>query len=48
LSSHLFFVIHAATGFAVTLRCGAGSSVTLNPGDSKLIYADGVNVVAPN
>jgi hypothetical protein len=32
----------------VTLRCGSGSSVTLNPGACKLIYADGVNVVAPN
>jgi hypothetical protein len=31
-SGHLYLVIHAATGHTVTVRCGSGSSVTLNPG----------------
>jgi hypothetical protein len=48
-SPHLWFVLNQATGgFTITTRCGAGSSVVLNGGDVKMIFCDGVNVVAPN
>jgi hypothetical protein len=48
-SSHLYLIIDAATGaFTVTVKCGAGSTVTLNPGDIRLVFCDGLNVIAPN
>ena len=48
-SGHLYMVVHAATGgLSVTVRCGGGSTVTLNAGDLRMVFCDGTNVVAPN
>lgn len=48
-SGHLYLIVDAATGgHSVTVKCGAGAMVTLNAGDVKLVFCDGLNVIATN
>lgn len=35
----------AAMSYTVTVKCGTGSTVIFDPGDVKVIYCDGTNVI---